>query len=80
MISKGENCKAKSEEQQLWHHLAVKKQSALLREIMSKHCGDFYSLNCLHSFRTKYKLELDQKVFEIKIFCDILCSLKTLKY
>ena len=24
----------------------------------------FYSLNCLHSFRTKNKLELHEKVFE----------------
>ena len=30
-----------------------KKLSALLRGILSKHDGDFYGLNCLHSFRTK---------------------------
>ena len=35
-----------------WHYLAVKKLSALLRGIMPKHSGDFYCLNCLHSFRT----------------------------
>ena len=27
-----------------WHYLAVKKLSALLREITSKHDGDFYCL------------------------------------
>ena len=41
-----------------WHYLAVKKLSALLRGITSKHYGDFYFLNSLHSFRTKKKLEV----------------------
>ena len=35
-----------------WHYLAVKKLSALLREVTSKTNGDFYCLNCLHPFRT----------------------------
>ena len=35
------------------HYLTVKKLSALLREITSKRDGDFYCLNCLHSFRTE---------------------------
>ena len=41
-----------------WNYLTVKKLSALLRGIMSKHNGDFYCLNCLHSFRTKNSLKL----------------------
>ena len=45
-----------------WHFLAVKKLSALLREITSKHYSDFYCQNCIHSFRTKNKLELHKKV------------------
>ena len=48
--SKG--CQAKSEGR-WWHYLAVKKLSALLRGITSKHHGDFYCLNCLHSFATE---------------------------
>ena len=36
-----------------WHYLAVKKLSALLRRIISNHVGDFYCLNCLHSYRTE---------------------------
>ena len=43
--------------EKLWHYLRVKKLSALLREITSKNNGNFYCLNCLHSFRTKNKLE-----------------------
>ena len=39
--------------QKLWHYLAVKELSALLRGITSTHRGDFYCLNCLHSFATE---------------------------
>ena len=35
---------------------AVKKLSALLREVTFKHVGDFYCLNCFHSYSTKNKL------------------------
>ena len=35
------------------HYLAVKTLSALLRGI---HEGDFYCLNCFHSFKTENKL------------------------
>ena len=38
-----------------WYYLAVKKLSALLREITSKHHGDFYCPNCFHSFATENK-------------------------
>ena len=40
-----------------WHYLAVKKLSALFKGITSKHDGDFYCLNYLHSFRTENKLK-----------------------
>ena len=43
----------------LWHYLAVKKLFTLLRGITSKHHGDFYGLNCLHSFRTENKCKFD---------------------
>ena len=39
------------EKLRLWHYLAVKKLSALLRGITPKYCGYFYCLNCLHSFK-----------------------------
>ena len=38
-----------------WHYLAVKNLSALLGRRTSNHHGDFYCLNCLHSYRTKYE-------------------------
>ena len=40
-----------------WHYLAVKKFSALLRGITSNHKGDFYCLNCFHSYRKENKLK-----------------------
>ena len=36
-------------------YLEVKKLSALLKEITSNHNGDFYCLNCFHTYRTKNK-------------------------
>ena len=45
-----------------------KKQSALLREIISKCDGDFHCLNCLQLFRTKNKVDLTKKYVKIKIF------------
>ena len=66
MVSNGEKRKAKSKGQQLWHYLAVKKLSTLLRGTMSKHYDDFYCLKCLHSLRTKNKLESHKKVCENK--------------
>ena len=45
-----------------WRYLAVKKLSALLREVTSNHKGDFYCLNCFHSYSTEKKLEKHEKV------------------
>ena len=49
-----------------------KKLSALLREITSKHGGNFYCLNCLHYFRTESKLKSYKKVHKSKDFCDVV--------
>ena len=38
-----------------WHYLAVKGISGLLKGITSKHKGDFYCLNCFHSYTTEKK-------------------------
>ena len=53
-----------------WHYIAVKNLTALLRRIASERHGDFYCLNCLHSFAIKKKLELHKKVWENKDFCN----------
>ena len=45
-----------------------KKLSALLRRITPKNNGDFYCLNCPHSFTTKNKRETYKKVCKDKDF------------
>ena len=55
-----------------WHYLAVKNWSALLRRITSKHGGDFYRLDCFHSFKTKNKLESRKKACKNKAFCNVV--------
>ena len=57
IIPKGEACKANSKGRRRWNYLEVKELSALIRGITSKHQGDFYCLNFLHSFVTEKKLE-----------------------
>ena len=44
------------------HYLAVKSLSALLRGIRSNHNGEFYCLNCFHSYSTKEKLEKHENI------------------
>ena len=39
------------------YYLAVKKLSALFRGKSLKHDGQFYCLNCFHSFKTENKLK-----------------------
>ena len=49
-----------------------KKLSTLLRRITSKYHGDFYCLNCLHSFRTENELKSHEKVCKNKKFSGIV--------
>ena len=52
-----------------WDYIVVKKLSAILRGITSKHNGDFYCLNCFHSFGTKNKLKKHRNVCEDHDYC-----------
>ena len=45
-----------------WHYLTVKNLPVLLKGISSNHVGDFYCLNCFHSYRTKSKLKTHERV------------------
>ena len=45
--------------------------SALFRGKTSKHNGDFYCLNCLHSHRTKNKLKKHENVCKNHDYCHI---------
>ena len=60
-----------------WYYLAVKRLSALLRGITSKHQGDFYCLNCLHSFATFCcKINFNEKLCKKKDLCGIVMPSK----
>ena len=61
-----------NEEKEGWHYLAIKKLSTILRGIASKHHGDFYCLNYLHSFRTEIKLKSHEKVCKNRDFGGIV--------
>ena len=54
-----------------WHYFAIKNLSGLLRGITSNHNGDFYCLNCLHSYRTISKLKKHEKICENHDFCHL---------
>ena len=45
--------------------------SALPRGITSKHKGNFYCLNCLHSYRTENKLKKHENVCKNYDYCYI---------
>ena len=51
-----------NKENEGWHYLAVKRLSALLWGITSKHNGKSYCLNFLYSFRTENWLKSYEKV------------------
>ena len=52
-----------------WHYLIVKSLSALLKGISSNHVGDFYCLNCFHSYITKKTLKKHEKVYNNHDYC-----------
>ena len=52
-----------------WNYLTVKIFSALLKGITSNHKGEFYCLNCFHSYRTKKKLKKHEKVCNDHNYC-----------
>ena len=54
-----------------WHYLAVKDLPALLRGITSNHHGDFYCLNCFHSYTTHNKLKKHERVCNNHDYCRI---------
>ena len=61
MISNGEN----------WHYLVVKSLPGLLKGITSNHKEGFYCLHCLHTYRTKNKLEAHKKIYENHDYCHV---------
>ena len=63
-----------------WHYLSVKSVPALLKAITSNHIGDFYCLNCFHSYRTEKKLKKHERIAMIMIIVMQICLMKAPKY
>ena len=59
-----------------WHYLAVKSISRLFRGIASNHDGDFYCLNCMHSFRTDNALKKHDRLCDNHDYCNIVMPSK----
>ena len=67
-----------------WHYTPLKSEriedrfnqptknlSRLFRRITSNHDGDFYCLNCLHSFRTDNALKKHERICENHDYCHV---------
>ena len=52
-----------------WRYLTVKRLPTLLKRITSNHKGDFYCLNCFHSYSTKKQLKKYEKVCNDHDYC-----------
>ena len=79
-----------------WHYIALKSEptddgfnlpikslSRLFRGVTSNHVGDFYCLNCLHSFRTDNSLKKYERLCDSNDYCSAEMPTKfnkTLRY
>ena len=52
-----------------WHCLAVKSLSSLFRGTTLNYNGDFYCLNCFHSYSTKNKLKKHETICNDHDYC-----------
>ena len=68
MITDGDKC---GDGVKNWHYLAVKSIPRLFRGITSNQVGDFYCLNCFHSYTTEKKLKKHQKICKDHDFCHV---------
>ena len=60
-----------TDDRKRWHYLAVRNLSALPRGILSSNNGDFYFLNCFHSYRTHKKLKKHERVCNSHDYCHV---------
>ena len=54
-----------------WHYLAIRSLSALFRGIASNHNGNFYCLNCCHSYSTQRRLQIHEEVCNNHDYCHV---------
>ena len=63
-----------------WHYLPIKCIPALLQGLTSTHNGDFYCLNCFHSYRTQATLEKHERICYNNDHCAIVMPDEKHKY
>ena len=63
-----------------WCNRAVTSFSRLLRGITSNHYGDFYCLNCYHSYSTETRLKKHEEVCNDHDYCHVEMPNETIKY
>ena len=61
------------------HYPAVKSLPTLLRGIISNHHGEFYCLNCFHSYTGHNKLKKHERVCNNHDYCRVIILKKRLK-
>ncbi|XP_057296306.1 uncharacterized protein LOC130625271 [Hydractinia symbiolongicarpus] len=54
------------------HYVAIKRYSALMRGLSSRHRGDHYCRNCMHGFRSQETRDNHMKVCMDHDFCEIV--------
>ena len=82
----------KNDENDQWYYIALKSVSTddgfnqpiqslskLIRGIKSNSHGDFYCLNCLHSFQTDNALKKHERICENNNYCEVVISTKSNK-
>ena len=54
-----------------WHYITIKSISGLFRRITSNNNGDFYCLNCFHSYRTENALKKHELICNDHNYCKV---------
>ena len=65
-----------TENENNWHYLTIKNTSLLFRRVTSNNKGNFYSLNCLHSHRTKNALKRHERLCNNHDHCEVIMPTK----
>ena len=60
-----------TDDSERWHYLSIRSLSALLGGISSSNNGDFYCLNCFHSYRTLKKLKKHERICNNHDYCHV---------
>ena len=55
-----------------WHYVTIKCISDLFRDITGKNNGDYYCLNCFHSYRTEDKLKEHELICTNHDYCNLI--------